>query len=61
MRCIGFGQHEGNCENEAGTERTAHWCQRCDDMRIDHISKRFDEMEKRMKDNLREEWNGARN
>lgn len=44
MKCIGFGPFEGHCENEAGTPRTPYWCQRCDDLRIEQISKRFDEL-----------------
>lgn len=44
MKCIGFGPYEGKCENEAGTPQTPYWCQRCDDLRVQHISKRFDQL-----------------
>ena len=44
MKCIGFGSFEGKCDNEAGTVRTPYWCQRCDDLRVKHISKRFDQL-----------------
>lgn len=42
MKCIGFGPHEGKCDNEAGTARTPYWCQRCDDLRVKHISRRLE-------------------
>jgi hypothetical protein len=38
-RCIGYGPHEGKCENEAGTPWGPHWCMRCDKIRLATISK----------------------
>lgn len=35
--CIGFGKHDGRCENEAGSTHSALWCQRCDDLRMAHL------------------------
>lgn len=49
-KCTGFGQFERKCENPAGSKWTEHWCQRCDELRIAHISKRFDDMEQRFKE-----------
>lgn len=36
--CIGFGEYEGKCQNEAGTPWTPYWCPRCDALRRGHIS-----------------------
>lgn len=47
MKCIGFGPYEGKCDNEAGTVRTPYWCQRCDDMRIEHIDRQFERIAER--------------
>jgi len=46
-KCRGFGEYEHKCTNE--TNRNPYWCDRCDELRLDHISKRFDEIENRMK------------
>jgi hypothetical protein len=40
--CIGFGPYEGNCENPAGTPWTPHWCDRCDRLRRDTITKQLE-------------------
>ena len=44
--CIGFGVFENKCPNEAGTRWSPHWCERCNKLRLDHIGKRFKELEK---------------
>lgn len=31
--CIGFGDREGTCTNEAGTPWTPLWCPECDENR----------------------------
>jgi len=41
--CIGWGDREGVCENEAGTTWTRLWCSDCDERRRAHITA---EMEK---------------
>ena len=46
--CIGFGEYEGKCQNEAGTPWTPYWCPRCDELRRKHISDQLDAMEKKM-------------
>jgi len=38
MKCIGYGNHEGKCENVAGTKWGPHWCLRCDKIRLATIS-----------------------
>ncbi len=37
-RCLGFGENEGKCENEAGSTHSPYWCQECDEKRRAHIS-----------------------
>lgn len=44
MKCIGFGRYEGRCENEAMDGR--YWCKRCEELRIKHLDKRFEEISK---------------
>ena len=44
-RCIGFGEFEGKCANEAGTKWTPYWCERCDQLRMAHISKSLEEID----------------
>lgn len=39
--CIGFGPHEGKCDNHAGTRWSDYWCERCDRLRLEHIDKRM--------------------
>lgn len=39
--CIGFGEREGKCENEAGTPWTDLWCLPCDEARRAHITNRL--------------------
>lgn len=46
-KCLGFGEFERKCENEAGSAWGPYWCQRCDELRMNHISARFDEIEER--------------
>ena len=50
MKCIGFGEFEGKCTNEAGNEysQKSLWCSRCNKLRIEHISKQFEEIKKKM-------------
>jgi hypothetical protein len=47
MRCIGFGEHEGSCDNEAGSTHSDHWCQRCDELRRAHITARLEDLGRR--------------
>jgi len=37
MKCIGFGQYEGKCEYLTG--KHPWWCERCDKLRQEHITK----------------------
>lgn len=41
-QCIGFGEFEGKCENLAGCSHTPVWCARCNQLRMDHITKRLE-------------------
>ena len=43
--CIGFGEREGVCTNEAGTPWTPLWCDECDEQRRAHISAQFEKMD----------------
>ena len=36
--CIGFGEREGCCDNEAGTPWTDLWCPECDEKRRAHVT-----------------------
>ena len=45
-RCIGFGEFQGKCENEAGTKWSPHWCKRCNELRFDHIDAGFVKIQK---------------
>lgn len=47
-RCIGFGEHEDVCENEAGATHSPIWCQRCDTLRLAHLNERFAAMSRLM-------------
>jgi hypothetical protein len=38
--CLGFGPHEGKCTNAAGP-RSPYWCDRCEDLRREHITKQL--------------------
>lgn len=44
--CIGFGEHEGKCHAVAGTAWSPHWCERCNKLRLDHITKRLESLAK---------------
>jgi len=48
-KCIGFGEYEGKCNNLAGSSHSKLWCQRCDDLRMEHLDKRFKELSDRFK------------
>ena len=50
-QCIGYGPHEGKCENEAGTPWGPHWCMRCDKIRLATISKSLEDMVNRFPSN----------
>jgi len=43
-RCIGFGEHEGKCENAVNPARNPIWCSVCDDLRMEHLDKQFKEL-----------------
>ncbi len=45
-KCIGFGEFLGKCENEAGTRWSPHWCERCNKLRLDHITNSFEKIQK---------------
>lgn len=42
-RCHGFGEHEGRCPEPAGPVNPI-WCDRCDALRVAHVSRRLDEL-----------------
>lgn len=44
--CIGFGEFDGACKNSAGSSHSDLWCQRCDDLRLEHLDRQFAEVEK---------------
>ena len=42
--CIGYGEFTGKCTNPAGTKWSPHWCERCNKLRLDKITKSFEEL-----------------
>lgn len=38
-KCIGYGEYQGKCNNPAGTKWSPYWCERCNKLRLDHITK----------------------
>lgn len=52
--CPGFGPHTGTCEAKAGhprlpdLRRSRIWCERCDRLRMAHLSRCFDELRERL-------------
>lgn len=47
MRCVGFGEFERKCDRIAGTPWTDYWCDRCDKLRREHISKQLEKLVRR--------------
>lgn len=43
--CIGFGKRENRCLNDAGSSHSQLWCQECDDERMAHLSRQFEEID----------------
>lgn len=41
MKCIGFGEKEGTCQNMAGTKWSPYWCAECNEKRMEHIDRQF--------------------
>ena len=50
MKCIGFGEFEGNCTNKAGTKWSPYWCERCNKLRLDHIDSNLSSIAKAFDD-----------
>jgi len=48
-RCIGFGEYEGKCEAVAvhPPGPKSYWCERCEQLRREHIGKQLEKMVKR--------------
>jgi len=44
MKCIGFGEYERKCTNEAGSSHSKLWCQRCDDLRRISLTRDLEEI-----------------
>lgn len=49
MKCVGFGEYTGKCENEALGGWSKYWCKRCNKLRIEHIAKQFEIIESEIK------------
>lgn len=43
-QCLGFGEHDGTCTNEAGSTHSPLWCQRCEDLRLAYLSGQFEKI-----------------
>lgn len=43
-RCIGYGEFEGKCKNSPGTPWTPYWCDRCDKIRRETITKSLEDI-----------------
>ena len=40
-KCIGYGEKEGTCNNQADTPWGPYWCEKCNQARMKNIVKRF--------------------
>ena len=49
MKCIGFGDKTGKCNNTAGTKWSRYWCAECDQKRLEHIDKQLQKMSEALK------------
>lgn len=41
-KCIGYGIRENICTNPAGTKWSPHWCEQCNKLRMDEITKQLE-------------------
>lgn len=58
-KCIGFGEFQGKCENDAGsTINSPYWCQRCDDLRCNHITNQMEALSKKLGEKVTIEFKG---
>ncbi len=44
-KCVGFGEYKGKCQNKVGEGLIVHWCLHCNKLRLDYISKQFNELD----------------
>ena len=42
--CIGYGVYSGKCTDSAGTKWSPYWCERCNQLRLDNITKNLQRM-----------------
>ena len=49
MKCVGFGEKEGKCNNKAGTKWSPYWCEECNQKRLEHIEKQLGDYINRLK------------
>ncbi len=49
-RCIGFGIYEGKCSNQINKARSEYWCNRCENLRRDHITKQLEKIARKIND-----------
>jgi hypothetical protein len=43
-KCLGYGDREGKCDQEAGTPWTPYWCPACDKVRREAITASLEAM-----------------
>lgn len=43
-KCIGYGEFEGQCDQDAGTPWTTLWCMRCDELRREMITESLEKI-----------------
>ena len=58
MNCIGYGEFEGRCINQAGGEmkpKSPYWCDRCERLRRKTITKQMESMLASMKKGEKDE------
>lgn len=47
--CIGYGEYRNKCTNIiVNPKRNPYWCERCDQLRINHITKMLNEMKQEL-------------
>jgi len=52
MKCIGYGEYENQCLNQAGGEikpKSKHWCDRCEKLRRSIITQQMESILKSFK------------
>jgi hypothetical protein len=55
MKCIGYGKYERKCDGVAGTKTGKWWCERCEKLRLENITKSMKTILEKFENKLRDE------